>query len=108
MNLPLVIGALLVSILLLWWLMSVIKASFKTAFLIVAVIFAVQILTGIGPQQVFDQVWQWITIFFNNIGNWLQTWGDRMKVNPDKKEQSVIWLQYLTTIFQQRQFTRLL
>ncbi|MDX2254533.1 MAG: hypothetical protein NW214_03365 [Pseudanabaenaceae cyanobacterium bins.39] len=99
MNLPLVIGALLVSILLLWWLMSVIKASFKTAFLIVVVIFAVQVLTGIGPQQIFSQVGQWVSTFFANLGNWLQTWGDRMKVSPDKKEQSLIWLQYITTMF---------
>ena len=41
MNLPLVIGALIVSALLLWWLLSVIKASFKTAFLIVVAIFAI-------------------------------------------------------------------
>jgi len=99
MNLPLVIGALLVSILLLWWLMSVIKASFKTAFLIVAVIFTVQVLTGVGPQQIFDQISKWTNGFFANLGQWFQSWGGRVKVDPkiepDPKKQSAIWLFYI-------------
>ena len=92
MNLPLVIGALIVSILLLWWLLSVIKASFKTAFLIVAVIFALQVLTGVGPQQIFAQVGQWMGDSLGGLGKWLQNWGDKGKGNLDGKKQSVIWI----------------
>jgi hypothetical protein len=97
MNLPLVIGALLVSVLLLWWLMSVIKASFKTAFLIVVVIFAIQVLTGVGPQQIFNQVGQWMGISLTKFANWLQTWGDKGKVDPDRRKQSAIWLFQIAT-----------
>ncbi|MBD2188384.1 hypothetical protein [Pseudanabaena mucicola] len=91
MNLPLVIGALIVSLLLLWWLLSVIKASFKTAFLIVAVIFAIQVLTGIGPQQIFAQVGQWFNNSLSGLGDWLQNWGNKGKGNLEKT-QSMIWL----------------
>ena len=94
MNLPLVIGALAVSLLLLWWLMSVIKASFKAAFLVVAVIFTIQVLTGVGPQQIFNQVGQWMGISLTKFLAWLQTWGSkgRFDPDPDLKKQSVIWL----------------
>jgi len=92
MNLPLVIGALIVSSLLLWWLLSVIKASFKTAFLIVAVIFAIQVSTGVGPQQIFAQVGQWMGNSMGGLGKWLQNWGDKGKGNLDDKKQSVIWM----------------
>lgn len=95
MNLPLVIGALIVSLLLLWWLLSVIKASFKTAFLVVAVIFAIQVLTGVGPQQIFAQVGQWMGGSFDGLGKWLQNWGGKGKVDPDIKKQSAIWMFYL-------------
>ena len=92
MNLPLVIGALIVSLLLLWWLLSVIKASFKTAFLVVAVIFTIQVLTGVGPQQIFNQVGQWAGISLTKFSAWLQTWGEKGKFDPDIKKQSAIWM----------------
>ncbi len=92
MNLPLVIGALIVSLLLLWWLLSVIKASFKTAFLVVAVIFTIQVLTGVGPQQIFNQVGQWMGISLTRFSAWLQNWGEKGKFDPDNKKQSAIWM----------------
>ena len=95
MNLPLVIGALIVSLLLLWWLLSVIKASFKTAFLIVAVIFAIQVLTGVGPQQIFAQVGQWLNNSTGGLGKWLQNWGDKGKVDSNGGKQSAIWIFHL-------------
>jgi hypothetical protein len=100
MNLPLVIGALIVSLLLLWWLLSVIKASFKTAFLVVAVIFTIQVLTGVGPQQILNQVGQWMGISLTKFLNWLQTWGSKGSINQDFKKQSAIWLfQLVAEIF---------
>ncbi|ELS32829.1 MULTISPECIES: hypothetical protein [Pseudanabaena] len=97
MNLPLVIGALIVSLLLLWWLLSVIKASFKTAFLVVAVIFAIQVLTGVGPQQIFAQVGQWMGNSMGGLGKWLQNWGDKGKVDPDAKKQAALWMLEIIT-----------
>lgn len=72
--------------------MSVIKASFKTAFLIVAVIFTVQVLTGVGPQQIFNQVGQWIGISLTRFGDWLQNWGNKNKFDGDKKTQTMLWI----------------
>lgn len=95
MNLPLVIGALIVSLLLLWWLLSVIKASFKTAFLVVAVIFAIQVLTGVGPQQIFAQVGQWIGNSLGGIGKWLQNWGSKGK-DPDLKKESALFFLHIS------------
>ncbi|NUN66101.1 hypothetical protein HCU40_15390 [Pseudanabaena biceps] len=99
MNTPLVIGALIVSLLLLWWLLSVIKASLKTAFLVVAVVFALQVFTGIGPQQIFNQVGQWMGVSFNRFTTWLQTWGNKEKFDPDGKKQSLVLIIELATIF---------
>ena len=92
MNLPLVIGALIVSLLLLWWLLSVIKDSFKTAFLVVAVIFTIQVLTGVGPQQIFSQVGVWMGDAMGGLGKWLQKWGGKGNIDADPRKQSVIWL----------------
>jgi hypothetical protein len=92
MNLPLVIGALIVSLLLFWWLLSVIKASFKTAFLVVAVIFAIQVLTGVGPQEIFNKVGEWMGISLTKLSTWLQTWGDKGKIDPNIKKQSLIFV----------------
>ncbi len=92
MNLPLVIGALIVSLLLLWWLLSVIKASFKTAFLVVAVVFAIQVLTGVGPQQIFNQVGQWMGVSLTRFSAWLQNWGNKGKMDSDIKKQSLLWI----------------
>ncbi|PZO40771.1 MAG: hypothetical protein DCF19_10685 [Pseudanabaena frigida] len=96
MNLPLVIGALIVSLLLLWWLLSVIKASFKTAFLVVAVIFTIQVLTGVGPQQIFAQVGQWLGDSMGGLGKWLQNWGGKSK-EPDVKKEAAIWMFHIAT-----------
>ncbi|OIP72841.1 MAG: hypothetical protein AUK48_10890 [Oscillatoriales cyanobacterium CG2_30_44_21] len=92
MNTPLVIGALLVSVLIFWWLLSVIKASLKTALLVVVVVFALQVFTGIGPQQIFNQVGQWMGISFNRFGAWLQNWGNKNKFDPDVKKQSLLMI----------------
>jgi uncharacterized membrane protein YjdF len=70
----------------------VIKASFKVAFLLVAVIFAIQVLTGVGPQQIFAQVGQWMNNFVGGLGNWLGKWGEKGKGDPDGKKQSLIWM----------------
>ncbi|PZU99930.1 MAG: hypothetical protein DCE90_01170 [Pseudanabaena sp.] len=90
MNIPLVVGALLVSLLIFWWLLSVIKASLKTALLVVAVVFALQVFTGVGPQQIFNQVGQWLGVSFTRFAAWLQNWGNKNKFDPDAKKQSLL------------------
>ncbi|MFN9667954.1 MAG: hypothetical protein ACK573_03720 [Pseudanabaena sp.] len=75
MNLPLVIGALAVSLLLLWWLLSVIKASFKTAFLVVAVIFRILVGTGVVRLLFFVLVVLWGSGFVGGLGKSLHVWG---------------------------------
>lgn len=92
MNLPLLIGSLIVSLLLLWWLLSIIKASFKIAFLIVAVVFIIQVLTGVGPLQILAKVEEWIGGSMGSLGRWLQNWGDKGKFSPEIKKQSAIWM----------------
>jgi nitrate/nitrite transporter NarK len=86
----LIVAALIVSVLLLMGLMSLLKTTFKTAFLIAVVVFATQILTGIGPGQIFQQVLRW----FGGIGEWLSTWGNRAKPPTDvpSPRQLLHWL----------------
>jgi hypothetical protein len=72
MNLPLLIGALIVAALLFLALINIIKVAVKTALMIAIVVFILQLLTGIGPEQVTEQVGkifgaglQWMLNFFN-------------------------------------------
>lgn len=83
MNTALMIGAAIVSVLLFFGLLGILKTTFKTALLIAIVIFVLQYFTGVGPQQVFDQVLK----FISGIGNWLQRSG-----NNFKSKQSLLWL----------------
>lgn len=87
---PLVIGAFVVSVLLLFGLFSVIKTTFKTAFLVALVVFGLQVFTGIGPQQVFQQVLQ----FVSGLGNWFTRWG-----NTAKPQSLLDWLTFAIAIF---------
>ena len=87
---PLIIGAFVVSVLLLFGLFSMIKTTFKTAFLIALVVFGLQVFTGIGPEQIFQQVLK----FFSGIGDWLSRWGGSYKPPADfRDKQSLLdWL----------------
>ncbi|MDX1977796.1 MAG: hypothetical protein SFT94_08985 [Pseudanabaenaceae cyanobacterium bins.68] len=75
MNTPLVVGALIVSVLLIFWLFSVLKATFKTALMVGVVVFALQLLTGVGPQE----VWAEVVKILAGIPKWLQNWGGKYK-----------------------------
>jgi hypothetical protein len=87
---PLIIGAFVVSVLLLFGLFSMTKTTFKTAFLVALVVFGLQVFTGIGPEQLFQQVMK----FFSGIGEWLSRWGGNYKPPADfKGTQSLLdWL----------------
>ncbi len=93
---PTFIGAIIVSILLLFALLSIIKTTFKTALFIALIVFGIQIFTGIGPQQIWQQVLQ----FMGGLGAWFQRWGGNYKPPSDfKDKQSMLWaLQLLGSI----------
>lgn len=55
MNLLLLGAAIVITILVFMWLLRVVKATMKTAFLIALLIFALQFI-GIGPDKVLNQI----------------------------------------------------
>lgn len=88
MNTPLLFGALVVSILLLLGLLNIVKTTFKTAFLIAIVVFGLQMFTGIGPEQVWKQILQFIA----GMGNWFRQSGGKYKPPEGFREtQLVLW-----------------
>jgi hypothetical protein len=98
MNTPLAIGALIVAIVVLLGMLSVIKTTLKTALTVAVIVFALQMLTGIGPQQVLDQLVAWA----GGIGEWLQKWGGTYtprKELPSPRSSSVpnFYLLYIQT-----------
>ncbi len=79
MNTPLLIGALIVAIVVLWGMLSILKTTLKTALVVAIIVFGLQMFTGIGPQQVLAQIMGWL----GGIGNWLQRWGGTYKAPTD-------------------------
>ncbi|AFY71700.1 hypothetical protein Pse7367_3464 [Thalassoporum mexicanum PCC 7367] len=76
MDLPLLIGALIVAALLFLALINIIKVAIKTAFTIAIVVFVLQVLTGIGPEELATQVGKiigaamgWVIDFFGGDGS---------------------------------------
>jgi len=89
MNIPLIIGALAVSFFLFWGLLSIIKTTFKTALIVALIVFGLQIGLKIQPQQVFNQV----TEFIGGIGKWFMKWGNTNKPPSDfRDKESMLWL----------------
>ncbi|WP_299487863.1 hypothetical protein [Acaryochloris sp. IP29b_bin.137] len=56
MNPILLIAAILVSWLVFTWLLRVVKTTLKTAFLIAVIVLGLQVIVGIGPDQVLQAV----------------------------------------------------
>jgi len=89
MNLPLIIGALAVSFFLFWGLLGIIKTTFKTALIVALIVFGLQIGLGISPQQVFNQVIEYL----GGIGDWFEKWGKTNKPPSDfRNKESMLWL----------------
>lgn len=59
MNLVLLIGAVIVSFLVFTWLIKVVKATVGTALLLAFVILVLQLVFGIGPNEVLQQIKDW-------------------------------------------------
>ncbi len=58
MNLILLVGAIVVSWLVFTWLINVVKTTVMTAVAIATIILLLQIVFGIGPQQLWQEITQ--------------------------------------------------
>lgn len=65
MNLILVIAALVVSWLVFTWFWKVMKTTIGTALLVAAIVLGLQLLFGIGPNQLMQQIGQLPQMIFN-------------------------------------------
>lgn len=61
MEIVIVIGAVLVSILVFTWLLRVARATFRTAVGVAIILLALQLLFGIGPQTLWESVRNWLS-----------------------------------------------
>lgn len=68
MNLILLIAAIVISFLVFTWLIKVVRATIGTAIAIAILVLVLQLVFGIGPAQVWEQVsqipqaiWQFVT-----------------------------------------------
>ncbi|MEO0457260.1 MAG: hypothetical protein AAF152_11880 [Cyanobacteria bacterium P01_A01_bin.114] len=60
MEIVVVIGAIVVSVLVFTWLLRVVKATLKTAFLVAIILLGLQLLFGIGPGTIWDTIQSWL------------------------------------------------
>lgn len=58
MNLILVIAAIVISVLVFTWLIKIVKATIGTAILLAAIVLVLQLVFGIGPSQLWEQISQ--------------------------------------------------
>ncbi|EKV02952.1 hypothetical protein Lepto7375DRAFT_5221 [Leptolyngbya sp. PCC 7375] len=56
MEIVVVIGAIAISILVFTWLIKVVKATLKTAFLAALILLGLQIFFGIGPAAIWEAI----------------------------------------------------
>ena len=70
MNIIVVLGSILVAFLVFTWLLKVVKATVKTAFLVAAVLLVLLLVFGISPSAVWEQLQDW-------LGQWLPFFGNR-------------------------------
>lgn len=69
MNWVLIIGAIVVTWLVFTWLLNVIKTTLTTALTIAAIVLGLQLLVGIGPQQLIETILQLPQTLLNLIQN---------------------------------------
>ncbi|MEM9163485.1 MAG: hypothetical protein AAGC54_10505 [Cyanobacteria bacterium P01_F01_bin.4] len=60
MEIVIVIGAIIVSVLVFTWLLRVVKATLKTAFLVAVILLGLQLAFGIGPGAIWDTIQGWL------------------------------------------------
>lgn len=60
MEIVVAVGALVVAFLVFGWLLRVVKTTLKTALLVAFILLALQLLFGIGPENLWEQLQQWL------------------------------------------------
>lgn len=60
MEIIVVIGAVIVTFLVFSWLLKMVKTTVKTALLVAFVLLALQLIFGIGPGTLWQQMQQWL------------------------------------------------
>ena len=55
MEIAILIGAIVISVLVFIWLINVVKATIKTALLLAVILLILQIAFGIGPDTLWDE-----------------------------------------------------
>lgn len=68
MDLVLLIAAIVISFLVFTWLVKIVKATIGTAITIAIVVLVLQLVFGIGPGQVWQQVSQFLQQLFQSLG----------------------------------------
>lgn len=63
MEIAIVFGALLVSFLVFTWLLKVIRATFKTAISVAIILLFLQLVLGIGPVALWEEIQSWLPGF---------------------------------------------
>lgn len=86
MNTALIIGALIVAVVVVLWLINVIKTTIQTALIVGAVVFALQLGFKVGPLD----LWQQIQSMAGGLAKWLRQWGNRYKPPKDVPE-TLLW-----------------
>lgn len=59
MEILIVVGAVVVAFLVFGWLLRVVKTTLKTALTVAFILLALQLLFGIGPDAIWQQLQQW-------------------------------------------------
>lgn len=63
MEIAIVIGAILVSFLVFTWLLKVVRATLKTAISVAIILLILQLVFGIGPLSLWEQIQLWLPEF---------------------------------------------
>jgi type IV secretory pathway TrbL component len=59
MEIAIVIGAVLVSFLVFTWLLKIARATLRTAISVAIILLILQLVFGIGPQTLWEQIRSW-------------------------------------------------
>ncbi|MEO0540259.1 MAG: hypothetical protein AAFZ80_05255 [Cyanobacteria bacterium P01_A01_bin.105] len=60
MEIVVLAGAIVVSVMVFMWMLRVVKATLKTAFFVAAILLALQLFFGIGPGSIWETIQSWL------------------------------------------------
>ncbi len=87
MDQALVIGALIVAVVVVLWMINVIKTTIQTALIVGAVVFGLQLGFKVGPLD----MWQKIQTMAVGLAQWLRNWGNKY-TPPKNTPEGLLWL----------------